>query len=298
MSLKNILNKWVRKSPWFTEGDLKDCQKFWDGIPYELDVVNLGSNSAKYGFDYSGLTVNAANLAMGPQCLLMDLNILKTYKDHLKPNAIVFIPMCPFSSMAGYNYLIDPKYHTFLPKENIPNYNKKTLARMMNLKNSPLNSYPLMRLFVDLRNWLTNPFKRHNNSVNFEKDAQKWVDAWMNEFDIISFEDNLSLENAKNKKDSASIIKSIYDYCIDNQFKPYVVLPPISSFLSQKLPPSMREKYIVDYIQQAGIPRDHFLNYLDDEEIGKNGKYFQNAYFLNADGAKLFTNKLMRAVKL
>lgn len=296
MSLKNILNKWVRKSPWFTEGDLKDCQKFWDGIPFELDVVNLGSNSAKYGFDYSDQNLKAANLAMGPQCLLMDLNILKAYKEHLNPNAIVFIPMCPFSSMAGYNYLIDPKYHTFLPPQYIPNYNKKTRTRMMNLKNNPLNSYPLMRLFVDLRNWITKPFRRKNCYVDFERDALKWVNAWMNEFDIESFEDNLTEENAKNKKDSASIIKTIYDYCIDNGFKPYVVLPPITSVLSQKLSTSMREKYIVDYIKMAQIPEDHFLNYLDDEELGNNENYFQNAYFLNTEGAKKFTRKVLSAV--
>lgn len=296
MSLNSILNKWVRKSQWFTEGDLKDCQKFWDGIPYELDVVNLGSNSAKYGFDYSGLNVNAANLAMGPQCLLMDLNILKAYKDHLKPNAIVFIPMCPFSSMAGYNYLIDPKYHTFLPKENIPNFSKKTQARMMNLKNNPINVYPLIRFFVDIKNCLFKPFKRKGNHVNFDIDAQKWINAWMSEFDIASFEDTLSEENTKNKKDSASIIKSIYDYCIESGFKPYVVLPPTTSVLSQKLSPSMREKYIVDYIKQAEIPEDHFLDYLDDKEIGENQDYFQNAYFLNAEGAKVFTKKILQAV--
>lgn len=296
MSLKSILNKWVKKSPWFTNGDLKDCQKFWDGIPYELDAVNLGSNSAKYGFDYSGLNVNAANLAMGPQCLLMDLNILKAYKDHLKPNAIVFIPMCPFSSMAGYNYLIDPKYHTFLPKENIPNFSKKTQARMMNLKNNPINVYPLIRFFVDIKNCLFKPFKRKGNHVNFDIDAQKWINAWMSEFDIASFEDTLSEENTKNKKDSASIIKSIYDYCIESGFKPYVVLPPITSVLSQKLSPSMREKYIVDYIKLAEIPEDHFLDYLDDKEIGENQDYFQNAYFLNAEGAKVFTKKILQAV--
>lgn len=296
MSLKSILNKWVKKSPWFTEGDLKDCQKFWDGIPYELDAVNLGSNSAKYGFDYSGLNVNAANLAMGPQCLLMDLNILKAYKDHLKPNAIVFIPMCPFSSMAGYNYLIDPKYHTFLSKENIPNYSKKTQARMMNLKNNPINSYPLIRFFVDIKNCLLKPFKRKGDHVDFDIDAQKWINAWMSEFDIASFEDDLSEENTKNKKDSASIIKSIYDYCIENGLKPYVVLPPITSVLSQKLSPSMREKYIFDYLKQAEIPEDHFFNYLDDIDIGSNLHYFQNAYFLNPAGAKVFTKKILQEV--
>lgn len=296
MGIKRILNNWVKKSPWFVEGDLKDCQKFWDGIPYNLEVVNLGSNSAKYGFDYSDLNVNAANLAMGPQCLLMDLNVLKAYIDHLSKNAIVFIPMCPFSSMAGYNYLIDPKYHSFLPKEYIPNFNKKTLARMINLKNNPINTYPLMRLFVDMKNALMKLFKHSGRPVSFDSDAQKWINAWMSEFDINSFEDELSEGNAQNLKDSASIMKSIFDYCIDNGLRPYVVLPPITNALSQKLSPSMREKYIFDYLKKAEIPAEHFLNYLDNEEISRNIMYFQNAYFLNSKGAKLFTKKILSAV--
>ena len=166
----------------------------------------------------------------------------------------------------------------------------------MNLKNNPINVYPLIRFFVDIKNCLFKPFKRKGNHVNFDIDAQKWINAWMSEFDIASFEDTLSEENTKNKKDSASIIKSIYDYCIESGFKPYVVLPPITSVFSEKLSPSMREKYIVDYIKQAEIPEDHFLDYLDDKEIGENQDYFQNAYFLNAEGAKVFTKKILQAV--
>ena len=50
--MKKILNAWIKKSPWYTEGELRDCKKFWDGVPYNLDVINLGSNSAKYDFCY------------------------------------------------------------------------------------------------------------------------------------------------------------------------------------------------------------------------------------------------------
>lgn len=299
MGIKRVLNNWVRKSPWYTEGDLKDCQKFWDGIPYNLQVVNLGSNSAKFAFDYSEMNVNAANLAMGPQCLLMDMNILKTYKEHLNKGAVVFIPMCPFSSMAGYNYLIDPKYHTFLPKENIPNYSKKTEAKMLNLKNDPLRTYPLMRLFVDIKNSVLGIFKKNGEGkVDFEASAQGWIKSWMNEFDIQSFDDELSLENAKNKRDSASIIKSIVDYCIENKFRPYVVMPPISKTLTSKMSSSMRNTFIFDYLRIAEIPDSIFLNYLDDEALTSNTDYFQNAYFMNKKGALAFTKKIIESVNI
>ena len=51
-----------------------------------------------------------------------------------------------------------------------------------------------------------------------------------------------------------------------------------------------------DYLKKAEIPAEHFLNYLDNEEISRNIMYFQNAYFLNSKGAKLFTKKILSAV--
>ena len=78
--MKKIINKLIKKSPWYINGELKDCQKFWDGVPENLDIVNFGSNSAKYAITYKGSDFNGFNFAMGPQCLLMDLNLLKFYK--------------------------------------------------------------------------------------------------------------------------------------------------------------------------------------------------------------------------
>lgn len=299
MSIKNTLNSLVRKSKWFTEGELKDCQKFWDGIPYDLNVINLGSNSAKFAFDYTRKGVNAANLAMGPQCLLMDLNILKAYTDHLSKDAVVFIPICPFSSMAGYNYLIDPKYHTFLPKEFIPNYAKKTHAKMMNLKDNPINSYPLMRLFVDVREIIAGVFKNKSKTLgNLDSDADRWIKAWKSEFDIISFDDELSEENAKNRNDSAGILCSIYEYCLTKGLRPYVVMPPISKHLTDKMTHSMRQKYIYDYLELARIPSDHFLNYMELPIICEDDSMFTNAYFLNNKGSEAFTLHILSQLKL
>ncbi len=292
--MKKILNAWIKKSPWYTEGELRDCKKFWDGVPYNLDVINLGSNSAKYDFCYEGLGINAFNMAMGPQCLLMDYNLLQYYSDHLKRGATVIIPLCPFSSMAGYNYLIDSKYHTFLPKDRIPNYNKKTLAKIENLRNNPLSTYPLMRCIMDVKNLFLRPFGiKRPEKVNMDMNADNWIKAWKNEFDIISFSDALSLENSKNREDSASILQNIVTYCIANELNPKVVLPPVSEHLLKRMDASMRKKYIDDYIAMAKLPEGVFLDYIDAPDICSNSNLFSNAYFLNTEGAKIFTTQLL-----
>lgn len=294
MSAKNLINNLVKKSPWYTNGELKDCKKFWDGINFELDVVNLGSNSAVFGYDYENIDLKCANLAMGPQCLLMDYNILKFYKNHLKEGALVIITLCPFSSMAGYNYLIDSKYHTFLPKEYIPNFSKKTLYRINSLRDNPLSSYPLLQFFKDIKRSF---FKSSKSIVNFKDNADGWIKSWKQEFDILDFNHELSVVNKKNREDSASILKMIIDFCNINNFRPVVVLPPVTKELASCMSQQMRKTFIYDYLEIVGLSDKLFFNYLDSTPISEDCNNFQNAYFLNAKGAKQFTEILLRNIE-
>ena len=52
-------------------------------IPQHLDLINLGSNPAKYGLDYADTGVKAFNLAVGPQTLEYDFRMLKNYHSFL-----------------------------------------------------------------------------------------------------------------------------------------------------------------------------------------------------------------------
>ena len=51
-----------------------DVRKYWhkDGIANNLQIVNLGSNHPKFGFDYTDTGVRGANLAIGPQTFEYD----------------------------------------------------------------------------------------------------------------------------------------------------------------------------------------------------------------------------------
>jgi hypothetical protein len=51
-----------------------DVRKFSvkGGIGDDLEIVNLGSNHPKFGFDYSDLDIKGENWAVGPQTLEYD----------------------------------------------------------------------------------------------------------------------------------------------------------------------------------------------------------------------------------
>lgn len=294
MPMKRIINRWVRESPWFKEGELSDCEKFLSDIPHGLKIVNLGSNSAKFAFLYDDLPIRAFNFAMGPQCLRMDLKIFQCYKKYLHPSAVVFIPLCPFSSMAGYNYDIDTKYHLILPEECVPNFLKKTKLRLQKLNDNPVSAYPLMRLFIDVKNF----FIRKRNSIDYDSNATQWINSWKTEFNILELNASISNENTKNKIDSASILSELISECKLFGCKPYVVMPPIFESLSSKMIEEMREAYIYNYLKLAGVDDNEFLNYIDYKDITTNKSMFRNAYFLNDTGAKYFTHILLSDLNL
>lgn len=63
-------------------------------------IVNLGSSSAVFCFNYEGLGVKAFNWALKPQSMEYSFKILKQYFSILGQNGIVAIPFCPFSCLS------------------------------------------------------------------------------------------------------------------------------------------------------------------------------------------------------
>ncbi|MER8322379.1 hypothetical protein ABS243_19575, partial [Acinetobacter baumannii] len=63
-------------------------------FPKDLQVVNLGSNHPKFGFDYSESGVKGLNCAVGPQTFEYDFAILRKIIPYLAPGAFVIIPVC------------------------------------------------------------------------------------------------------------------------------------------------------------------------------------------------------------
>ena len=57
----------------------------------KVDYVNTGSTFAFYGIDYESVRVKGLNLALRPQSLEADFNLLKHYEGRYNKGATVFL---------------------------------------------------------------------------------------------------------------------------------------------------------------------------------------------------------------
>lgn len=70
-------------------------------ITRNIEIVNVGSNPARFAFDYDKLILGA-NWSTGNQGLDMDYQLLRFYHSFMKEGATVLIPIVPFSSVSAY----------------------------------------------------------------------------------------------------------------------------------------------------------------------------------------------------
>lgn len=290
--IKRIANALVRRSFWYNHMEFADCAKFWGHRTFDMEVINLGSSSSLAAFDYSvAPELKAANWAMAPQTLVADYEILRNYSSFLKKGATVLIPLCPFSCLGGSNDHLADKYYTVLDIASMPHASYVRKQQVLDRKNNPMQYYPLMQLF---------PRKPKAGAPMDEArmvaDAKMRMESWRKEFSIIRYSDPLSLANKDAFHDGAEILGRILNYCKEHDFRPVVVFPPVSEAMRSQFTGEMQKRFIDDFVREGIDDKTMFLNYFSDNRFG-NG-CFQNSFQLNAAGAKMFTDIVLKEIGL
>lgn len=293
-------------NPWYQQ-KFQDCQKFWKGIPEGLEVVNLGSNSAFYGFDYSGLSVKAANWAMRPQSFPQDLAILKTYCSYLRPRAIILIALGPYSScFKNYKDIELEKYYTVLHPGVFENFSIEKCEAVFRLRNNPyryamkqmlLNGF---KMFVGrlLRRSIPAELldKQPMNAAQLEADSEHWIDGWKKQFNITDMDASQPEHIVNGRRKRIAVFKEMIAFCKEREYRPVIVLPPVTESLSSKFSETFRKNYIYSFLEEAEVSDIPFFNYLDDKRFKDTSLYF-NSFFLNRTGARLFTKTVLEEAK-
>lgn len=285
--IQRVLNKLARDSYWYNHIAFGDCRKFWLHRTFDLDVVNLGSSSSVAAFDYSGHPeLKAANWAMTPQTLVADFEILRNYSCYLKKGATVIIPLCPFSSLGGSNDDLADKYYTVLNIASMPHTSYRRQQQQMQMKNNPWRYYPLAQLIT------RKPKVSNLDAAAFEADAKMRMESWRKEFSMIRFTVPLSLVNQDAFHDGAKILGQMVDYCIEREYRPVVVMPPVSEAMRNRFTPEMKKLFIDDFVKEGTGEKAVFFDYFEDGRF--DVAYFQNSFMLNAEGAKKFTDVVLK----
>lgn len=271
-----------------------------------FDLVNLGSSSAKWAFDFSEFDIKAMNWAQQPQTLLEDYNLLRHFHSILKQGGFVLIAIMPFTSLNKSTGLMDAiKYVKFnLHGEPIQPYmfNKaqfyanypilfkkqaiKALIKYFLGRDKKIGERPETQL--DL-----NPMSKEE----LERDAKRWIDGWKRQFGISDFEAPLTKENEEGRAYRIKLMQTLIDFCTERGYKPVYIILPVTEYLAKYFTPKFEETYIYSYLKE--VNRDVLtLDYSKDKEFRFNDDLFFNSFFLNKKGRKLFTRRVLKDLKI
>lgn len=278
-----------------------DVRKYWtnDGVLDGLQIVNVGSNHPKFGFDYSDTDIRGANLAIGPQTFEYDFAVLRRNVHHLAPKAVVVFPIClqNFFLYRQENRDVHVKYYTFLDSEDIVGYSKK--ERMSEL-DYPLLFHPkrLRYLIKDARkdnrlDWTENPMK---TDAELNKDADFWISCWDREFNIHIPSLEISEKNQEDISQNIRLMKEMIAYCHEHSLQPVIAILPVTEYLSSRFSEEYLEKRVFNYIYESAKACAPVLNYLKDERFTSPELYI-NSFFFNKKGRKAFTKVMVEDLK-
>lgn len=287
---EKICNKIVSHTKWY-EQYWNGVQKFWYLNHFNLDMVNLGSNSGKYAFNYESVDIAGMNWAIGSQSLEHDFNILKNYFSYLKIGSTVVITLTPFSSLISplYNKNTNLKYYTFLHPATILDFDENERIRALKIKASPIKEIPWICVKRTLKEGIKYLIHRTQTKCEMEKNAMIFINLWKKQFGIPDLNAPLSKQHRNDQENRIKILKDMIEFCLDRDLRPVLIIPPVHPSLGKRLTAKCRENYIYSFIRKANERKIPFLDYMDDERFDDN-KYFLNSFFMSKEGATKFTS--------
>lgn len=299
--LKKIENK-VKQTNWYCNS-IPNLENYpgdsWyrKHLERNYDVVNIGSSSAFFCFNYEGFGVKAFNWALKPQSMEYSFKVLKQYFSILKKNGIVLIPFCPFSGLSvdgKWSETAFDKYYYILDRTLIDNYDMVSKRMRHPLLANPRAA--IKRLIKDVPK--INPSASQcKSSDDFFKSAKKWVENWMHEFNILDLNLPLTKGNEEGRIKRLKTVNQIIDFCKIRDLQPVIVVPPVHSSLLRYFTIEFRKNYIMSFIEDLNQNNLVFLDYLSDERFIKDELYI-DSFFMNETGAKAFTKQVLTDLNL
>ena len=300
----NSLESRIKKTNWYRNSipnidNYPGDRWYRNHLDRNYDVVNLGSSSAVFCFDYDGLDVKAFNWALKPQSMEYSFKVLKQYFSILRQNGIVLIPFSPFSGLSvtgKWAECANDKYYHILDRALIDNYESVAKRRQHPFLSMPLHS--IKRLINDVQ--FCNMYSYNiqcKSKEEFEKSAKSWINFWMKEFNIEDLNAPLSKENLEGGKSRLNMMKEMIFFCQERDLEPIFILPPVHESLNRYFTPEFVRNYIISFFKELNTSEIKILNYLANPKFTRD-EYFRDAYFMNEEGAKVFTIQVLSDIEL
>lgn len=308
-----LANHIIKRSYWYRQlfsasyGEIIPLEYAWEvDSQRNFDVMVLGSSSSYWAFDSSCGGIKWLKLARRPQKMINDYRWLRFCHSFLKEGGVVIVGLCPFSSVNIAETEMDLLRYmkVFFRREGLIPHG--IYSRAKNLADNPIK-FGLPAVKAGLRVLFhvdkcpvedNRPSLNENtmSSKQLEDDALCWIRNWKKEFNIADLEYPLTEEHEFGRNEKVFLLRKIVDFCKERGYRPIVVIPPVTKYLSKYFTPRFREVYIDSFIRETN--RDvKVFDYLMDEALSDETLYF-NSFFLNKRGRRIFTERVLTDIGL
>lgn len=270
---------------------VRETKKFLS-VPHNLEIVNTGSSHARYDITYNVTSKKGFNFALAPQALSYDYKILQQYKDNLSRNCIVIIvlPICIFFLDEYHHDQSNIKYYYFLAKDKINRY--KRYKEYTKIK------FPLLSMPWKVR-YLMKDIPKENELKDGvdEQTSKMWakdrIEGWNDEFNILHYEHQIISTTFYKVQNT---LKQLIELCTQENWKPFIVIPPMSSALKEEVSKLSVDEMFYKNIRESVGSTVPVLDYYKDNRFDDSYNYF-NSDFLTKQGREEFSKILFADIE-
>lgn len=272
-----------------------------DNVPTSIEICNFGSSHGFYGFNYEDAKGKFVcfNFALHSQSLLYDYRILQHYKDRIKNGAVVFITISYFSFFGFPETESDSflsrnrRYYKFLPSELILAYDWKTNIYINYLPAlSPTGLKKILKSILGTKSEKKQYWERKTNQSDSEADASK------------AFGRHIAKQHDKKgirmlREESFQSLYDMIKLCREIGAKPILITVPYTQEYTNVIKKNDPEFFSDFYSVIEKIKHNSGIEYYDyafDERFCRDYNLFINSDHLNREGARKFTDILLREV--
>lgn len=292
--LTTFLNKRIKKTNWY-KNQLVDKSQYptneWYRFHSErnFDIVNIGSSSALFAFNYQYTNYNGLNWAGRPQSLELGFKLIKNFFSILRKGGAVLIPVSPFTGLyvpwAGQSE--EDRFYGIMDYTLFEDYNRVTFKMGNPIRSNPKEA--IKRLIKDVAPQREISVKQIDGE-DFQDDAVNWINNWKREFGIQDLDASVPDQLKEGMQKRANLMSEIVRFCVERDLRPIIVLAPVHHTLGTYFTEKFRENYLAPILNAAKDGGASIIDLMTSQEFKTSD--FYNSFFLNPTGSKKFMKKI------
>lgn len=264
----------------------------------KYDAIAFGSAYCRYSIDFGEF--NGFNFGIGSQFFYYTDKMLREIAPMcLKKGGTVFLIIADLVFAKEGKGMYGPeRYQLMLTRKTLGDeYDLKTFLKVrFPLIYNPrlikrVGGYYYHKIKGDYSKKQSKPF----TEIMVKQAAVERCNSWCREFNLIDTKTDELPQTVKDQFVKTRIILSrMIDFCIDNGYRPILVVTPVSEIMNNELSNAFIKSVLYDNIQVSNKQNALFLDYLRDSRFADYKQYYQSADLLNLQERRHFTEVLLR----